>query len=82
MKNGKDLVPFHADTAVAIRGKPRWGNKLALAMLRVFRKTFGLLALALAALGFGVAVVNPLPWIAHLLPIKLATAWGLIQIEE
>ena len=57
-------------------------GKLTLAVLRVFRKVFGLLTLALAVLGFGVIAVNPLPWIAHLLPVKLATAWGVIHISE
>ena len=75
MKAPKRLLHFRTIAVVAIRAT-------ALAMLKVFRKTFGLLALALATLGLGVAAVNPLPWIAHLLPVKLATAWGVIHISE
>jgi len=55
---------------------------LTLAVLRVFRKVFGLLALTLAVLGFGVVAVNPIPWIAHLLPLKFYTVWGVIHVSE
>ena len=75
MKAPKRLLPFHAIAAMAI-------TTLIIAVLKVTRKIVGALALALAALGFGVVAVNPLQWIAHLLPIKLATAWGVIRIEE
>jgi hypothetical protein len=71
----KNLLPFHSMAAMAI-------GALTLAVLRVLRKMFGLLALALAALGFGVVAVNPIQWIAHLLPLKFYTVWGVFQIEE
>ena len=75
MKKAKRLLSFHTVAAMAI-------TALTLAMLRVFRKTFGLLALALAVLGFGVVAVNPIPWIAHLLPLKFYTVWGVIHVSE
>ena len=55
---------------------------LTLAVLRVFRKVFGLLALTLAVLGLGIVAVNPIPWIAHLLPLKFYTVWGVIHVSE
>ena len=75
MKKAKRLLSFHTVAAMAI-------TALTLAMLRVFRKTFGLLALALAVLGFGVVAVNPIQWVAHLLPLKFYTVWGVIHISE
>ena len=75
MKAPKRLLHFRTIAVVAIRAT-------ALALLRVFRKTVGLLALALATLGFGVVAVNPIPWIAHLLPVKFYTVWGVIHVSE
>ena len=51
-------------------------------VLTVFRKTFGVLTLAIAAIAIAVIAVNPLQFVAHLLPVKLYTVWGLILISE
>ena len=51
-------------------------------VLTVFRKTFGVLTLAIAAIAIAVIAVNPLQFVAHLLPVKLYTVWGLIHITE
>jgi hypothetical protein len=51
-------------------------------VLTVFRKTFGVLTLALAAIAIAVIAVNPLQWIAHLLPLKFYTVWGVSHISE
>jgi len=51
-------------------------------LLTVFRKTFGVLTLAIAAIAIAVIAVNPLQFVAHLLPVKLYTVWGLILISE
>ena len=51
-------------------------------VLTVFRKTFGVLTLAIAAIAIAIIAMNPLQFVANLLPIKLYTVWGLIHITE
>jgi hypothetical protein len=51
-------------------------------LLTVFRKTFGVLTLITAIAIAAIAVVNPLQLVAHLLPVEIATGWGVIYVSE
>ena len=48
----------------------------------LLRKTVGVLALVEAGLGFAVLVVDPMPWVAPLLPVHVDAVWGPVRADQ
>ena len=48
----------------------------------IFRRLVGILVLVTAMIGFLVIAVDPMQWLAPLLPVRLHTAFGLIYVDQ